>query len=212
MAMVLCGLAIGAAAPAAHALGVLDMTGDFLPSYTGPHGGDLDVVGSFVTYNPITDMFVFAGIMDADIGTTPDSFYVWGVNRGAGTAGFASLGINNVLFDAIVRFNGDGSGTVTGTSPPTALPAGTAKVVGSTIIGQVSGSLLPTRGFAKSDYSWNLWPRAAGITGNAAISDFAPDNANLPVTALSPVPEPASAALLLLGLGVLLPALRKRTH
>jgi hypothetical protein len=209
-ATALCGLAMAAVTPAAHALGVLDMTGDFIASYTGPQGGDLDVVGSFVTYNPVTDMFVFAGIMNADIGTTPGSVYVWGVNRGAGAAGFAGIGIDNVFFDAIVRFSGDGSGTVTGTTPATQLPAGTAKVIGSTIIGQISGSLLPSQGFAKSDYSWNLWPRAAGIAGTAAISDFAPDNANLPVTTLSPVPEPASVALWLLGLAALAPALRKR--
>jgi hypothetical protein len=43
---------------------------------------------------------------------------------------------------------------------------------------------------------------AAGraFSGFAAISDFAPDNANFTAT---PVPEPASAALWLAGLGAL---------
>jgi hypothetical protein len=195
------GLALLAgAAPLAQALSVNDASDDFVASYTGAHAGDLDVIGSFVTYNAATDMFVFAGTMNADIGTTSGAFYVWGVNRGTGTAAFASIGIGNVLFDAVVRFNADGSGVVTGTAPPTTLAAGTAQVIGSTIIGQISGALLPSKGFAKADYTWNLWPRDGGVAGLGAISDFAPDNANLNVTVLSAVPEPASAALLALGL------------
>lgn len=201
-----CGLALAAAAPWAQAVNVTDVAGDFLASYTGARTGDLDVISSFVTYNPVTDMFVFAGTMNADIGTTASAFYVWGVNRGAGTAPFASIGINNVFFDTVVRFNIDGSGTAGGV----ALAAGTAKVIGSTIIGQISGSLLPSTGFAKTAYTWNLWPRDGAVSGTAAISDFAPDNANVLVTTLAPVPEPASVAMLALGLGVIGIARRRR--
>ncbi|CAN5334536.1 hypothetical protein BH11PSE10_BH11PSE10_18020 [soil metagenome] len=209
-AAALCGLALAAAAPMAQALNVSDVAGDFLASYSGAKGGDLDVINSFVTYNALTDVFVFAGTLNADIGTTPGAFYVFGINRGTGTAPFAAIGAGNVVFDSVVRFNADGSGTVTGTTPPTQLPIGTVKVFGSTIIGTISGSLLPSKGFAKTDYTWNLWPRLSGVAGLSAISDFAPNNAMVPVTPLNAVPEPASVALLALGLGVV--AMARRRH
>lgn len=203
LAAALCGLALTAMAPAAQALGVSDVSGDFMPSFTGTHGGDLDVLGAFVTYNPNTDVFTFAGTMNADIGTTAGASYVWGVNRGGAVATpFAGIGVNNVKFDSVVVFKADGTGTVTvfGASPTTTVLS-SAAVIGSTLIGQVSGQLLTSTGFAKTDYTWNLWPRQAGIAGTAAISDFAPNNANIGVTVLSAVPEPSSAALLALGLG-----------
>lgn len=183
------------AAPAVHAATSVDPANDFIPTYTGPHGGDLDVISSFVSYNPSTDMFTFSGTMNAAMGTTPGSFYVWGVDRGAGTAGFATLGTGypNILFDTVVILRADGTGTAAGTP----LPAGTVQMNGDTISASFSGALLPSRGFAKTDYTWNLWPRAGSVTGTAAISDFAPDGSNLAVTA---VPEPASFALMGLGL------------
>ena len=201
----LSAISLGLAPSLSHAIGVSDATGDFVAGYTGSHQGDLDVIGSFVTYNPGTDMFVFAGTMNGDIGLSPAGFYVWGVDRGAGTPEFAPNGLPDILFDAVVVFNQDGSGRVVdlGTGTPTELPAGTAQVVGSTIIGQVSGSLLASTGFAKTDYTWNLWPRDGTLPmGFGQISDFAPDDVNAPVIALTtPVPEPAATALLALGLG-----------
>ena len=182
-------------APAVHAATSTDPVGDFIPTYTGPHGGDLDVVSSTVSYNAATDMFTFSGTMNAAMGTTPGSFYVWGVDRGAGVASFASLGTGypNILFDTVVILRADGTGAAAGT----ALPAGTVQLNGDTISASFSGALLPTKGLAKADYTWNLWPRAGGVAGNAAISDFAPDGTNLAVTA---VPEPSTFALLGLGL------------
>ena len=190
----------------AMAIGVTDAVGDYVPGFSGSRLGDLDVVGSFLTYNVATDKFVFSGTMESNIGVTPGGFYVWGVNRGAGTAGFAANGFGGVLFDAIVRFNQDGSGTVNGT----AVPAGTARVIGTTIIAEVNGSLFPSTGFAKTAYTWNLWPRDPTLTGFAAISDFAPDNSNAGVTVVGAVPEPGVWLLVLAGMPVL--ALRQRQH
>ena len=207
-----CAGALTVCAGMSHAIGVTDARGDYVAGFTGSKAGDLDVIGSFVTYNVATNMFVFSGTMDADIGATPGGFYVWGVNRGAGTAGFAANGVGGVLFDSIVRLNQDGSGTVIRFSGPdagaTPLAAGTAKIIGSTIIGQVNGSLLTGNGFAKPAYTWNLWPRDPTLTAFAAISDFAPDNSNLGVTVIGSVPEPTSLAMFALGLGAL--ALGKR--
>jgi PEP-CTERM motif len=91
----------------------------------------------------------------------------------------------------------DGSGTVGGVGD---LAPGSVKISGNTITGIVSGSMLESTGFAnKLDYTWNLWPRDIAFAGFAAISDFAPDNANFTSTP-GLVPEPETYALLLAGL------------
>ena len=178
---------------------ITDPIGDFIPSFTGPHHGDLDVASAFVTYNPGTDTFFFSGTMDDAIGTTPTAFYVWGVDRGTGTARFGALA-SGVLFDSVVILRPDGTATVNRFNGATNLPVGTASFAGNTISGSISGSLLASTGFAKTAYTWNLWPRDSSQLGNAAISDFAPDNATV---AVAVVPEPATVALLALGLGAL---------
>ena len=177
--------------------GISDPVNDFLPSYTGAHHGDLDVVSSFVNYNPGTDTFFFSGTMDAAIGTTASAFYVWGVDRGNGAARFGALA-PGVLFDSVVIFRLDGTATVNRFNGSNNLPSGTATFAGNTIQGNISGALLTSTGFDKTAYTWNLWPRDGSQSGNAAISDFAPDNSNAAVTV---VPEPSTVALLVLGLG-----------
>jgi hypothetical protein len=209
------GLATLALAGSAHAIGIVDAKGDWVPGYSGPTGGDLDVVGAYVTYNVKSDAFVFVATLDDDIGTTAGAFYVWGVNRGAGTARFAGNGIAGVLFDTVVVLNQDGSGAVNrlagAGAGATPLAAGTAQSFGSTIVVTVAGSLLASNGFAKTDYTWNLWPRAgAPLSGFAAISDFAPDNSNMLVTTVGAVPEPTSALLLAGGLALLALGARRR--
>ncbi|MBC7733977.1 MAG: PEP-CTERM sorting domain-containing protein [Bacteriovorax sp.] len=179
--------------------GISDPVNDFLPSYTGAHHGDLDVVSSFVNYNPGTDTFFFSGTMDAAIGTTASAFYVWGVDRGKGAARFGALA-PGVLFDSVVIFRLDGTATVNRFNGSNNLPSGTATFAGNTIQGNISGALLTSTGFDKTAYTWNLWPRDGSQSGNAAISDFAPDNSNAAVTV---VPEPSTVALLVLGLGAM---------
>lgn len=193
---------------ASHALdGITDPKGDFLATFGGSAtaSADLDVLAATVLYNASTDTFTLKATLDGNVGSTATGLYVWGVNRGAGTAGFAaSLGIDGVRFDRVILLNPNGTGTVAGAG---ALPAGSVIVSGKTITATVSGAMLPGTGFSnKLDYTWNLWPRNTVFAGTAAISDFAPNNANFTAT---PVPEPASAALLLGGLG-LVAAYRRR--
>lgn len=189
-----------------HALdSITDAKGDFLPTFAGSAAStDLDVLSASVFYNPGTDVFTLRATMDGLIGSTATGLYVWGVNRGAGTAAFASNGITGVRFDRVILLRPDGTGSIGGVG---ALPGGSITISGKTITATVSGSLLPSTGFNKLDYTWNLWPRNAAFSGFAAISDFAPNNSNFTTT---PVPEPGSAALLLGGLGIVAFVARRR--
>lgn len=189
----------------AHALdSITDRIGDFLPSFAGSiSSGDLDVIAATVTYDPGSNLFTFSSTQNGAVGSTPGGFYVWGVNRGAGTAGFGAQGLTGVLFDRVVLLRPDGTGSIGGT----ALPPGSVTVSGNVITGVVSGALLPSTGFAPANYTFNVWPRDGAFSGFAAISDFAPDNANFTATV---VPEPAS--LLLMGLGVAGLMLRRRAR
>jgi hypothetical protein len=192
-----CALLTIAFVPAAHALdGITDRPGDFVPTFAGSSAStDLDVLSATVLYNPGDSIFTLISTMSGPIGSTATGFYVWGVNRGAGTAGFAANGIDGVRFDRVVILRPDGSGQIGG-GP--ALAAGSVTISGNTITGQVPLSLLPSTGFANPlDYTWNLWPRDGAFSGFAAISDFAPDNSNFTTT---PVPEPGTLALWAAGL------------
>lgn len=198
------GAAALAAAPLlGHAAlsGITDSSGDFLATFAGSStSADLDVISATVLYDATHDLFKLTATMSGAVGTTASALYVWGVNRGAGTANFAAFGIDGVRFDSVVLLRPDGSGSIGG-GP--ALPAGSVTVSGNTLTGIVSGSLLPSTGFAnKLDYTWNLWPRDTTFAGFAAISDFAPDNANFTSTA-GLVPEAGTLAMMAAGLAAL---------
>jgi hypothetical protein len=159
-----------------------DRAGDFLASFTGPRNPDLDVLRGEVSFDGAS--FTFQSTSAGPIGTTPGALFVWGVNRGAGTARFPDIA-PGVLFDAVVIAQADGTGRVvdlTATPPaPTVLPAGSVTINGNNITIRVPAALLPSKGFTPGrEYTVNHWPRT-GAGNNNQISDFAPDNSNVPV-------------------------------
>lgn len=199
--------AMSAASPAAAVVG--DARGDFLASYEGPRTEDLDVAAAAVLLDG--DIVQFGGVMFDRIGISPDTRYVWGIDRGAGTpgllAGSPPLGAG-VLFDAVLQFRADGSGQLIAfdDSAPatfTEFAAGTIGVFGSVSIARIPLALLPSRGFAPTQYRFNLWTR--GGDGNSGIADFAVRR----TFAVEGVPEPASWALLVIGFGLVGASLRR---
>lgn len=183
-----------------------DPANDFLSTYTGPQAGDVDVLSASVAYDG-TD-YIFKATMNGDIGTTSGALYVWGFNRGQGTARFSPNipGTEDILFDSVVLMRPDTTMTVNRIvgGGSTNFGAGSVLVNGASISARVAATELPSLGFSLDKYTWNLWPRV-GTGNNNQISDFAPDHTN---AAVDVVPEPAS--IIALGGALLAVAKRRR--
>lgn len=162
---------------------ITDPTGDFLPTYTGPKIGALDVISAGGTFDGTT-YHLFAMLAGPAVSAPAGSSFVWGINKGGApevfVTGTPSVGAG-VRFNAVGLIRPDGSLGGLATS---------GTVSGSNIDIFIPLSALPSTGFAPQDYTWNLWPRSGG--GNALISDFAPDASNERFTL---IPEPATLAV-----------------
>lgn len=143
--------------------------------------------------------------MSGPIGTTNLAQYIWGIDRGTGTArlntGATPVGAG-VTFDAVIALNNVGGGSINLLPGTTSLAPGAVSIAGNNITVTVAASALPSKGvFTFDQYQWNLWPRV-GSGNNNQISDFAPNNSTLGVLAITPVPEPDVLAMMLAGLGL----------
>jgi len=198
-------LALMASAPAV-ATTVADPVGDFIPSFTGPQTGDLDVTSFSVTFNPTTEIFAITGVLAGNIDPQADYYYVTGVNTGAGAiAPFGSIGEPNVVFDRAVIVGSEGAGEAFVGANPLDFT-----ISGNTFQVLVPLSLLPSTGRDPTAYAFNLWPRTDLVPSNlAAISDFAPNNSEIHPTA---VPEPSSWLLLLAGFAAMGGTLRYQSR
>ena len=81
VAMACCSLAVSTPVSAAT---VFDPVGDFLPSYTGPQIGELDVTSFSVVFDPGTSIFTIGGTLAGAIDPGTGGFYAIGVDTGAG--------------------------------------------------------------------------------------------------------------------------------
>jgi len=108
--------------------------------------------------------------------------YVWGVDRGVGTARFGDIA-TGVHFDAVVVARPDGTGSVRDftTNVATPLPVGSVVISGNSLTVRVPAAMLPPQGFSLARYTVAFWPRS-GLASNEQIADFSPDNGNAPLT------------------------------
>jgi hypothetical protein len=181
-------------------------------SYAGPPNPALDVLSVNVVLNTSQDTFTFtqtmagpiSGLINPTTGALLGS-YSWGINHGYSSSNFAELGLPNVLFDAVLTLNPNGTGSYRGT----ATPAGAVTVSGDTLTAVLPASFLApppqpanAQGPLLPDTGWtfNLWPRSSfqpnGTSipfGDAQIADFAPDAIDF--ASVQVVPEPPSLAM-----------------
>ena len=198
-------LSIVASSPT-YAASIVDAAGDIIPSFVGTGSPDLDVTNFAVSLNPSATTFTLGATLAGDINPALPGFYVIGVDTGAGAIRpFGGIGEPNVVFDQVIIVQKNGTATL-GANTLSVLLAGNEFIV------SVPVSLLPATGFAPQNYGFNIWPReGAVVTNNSQITDFAPNNALLAVTGVfTPVPEPASWLMMILGFGVIGGVLRFR--
>ena len=172
-------------------------------SYVGPHNGDFNIVSGNASLNG--SIFNLDATFSDLIGKTPPPnsvFYVWGVNRGTNATPF---GTNRpgIMFDAVVISNPTLNENFVDdlvSNVITPLSASDVDVSGDTLDLHVPASLLPSQGFTIQDYTVSLWTRdGLNPADFTQIAQFAPSNSNVPVS----VPEPATWAMLLAGLGAM---------
>jgi hypothetical protein len=168
-------------------------TTGFLPTYTGPKNGDLDLASVSATIDG--DDLVLSATAEAPIGTTPGAVYVWGVDTigASAPAPFASEGFGRVLFNDAVAAAPGGAGVT---------------VSGDTITDTVAISSLKDVVLKPEQFGVSLWTVAG--KGFSGFAEFAPGNGTFTPSLASAVPEPANWALMIVGLGAMGAAMRAR--
>lgn len=203
----------GGLGSSAHAAS--DPLGDFLGTYAGPQNANLDFTDATARFDGTN--FNLGLTLAGPVTESPGLLHVWGVNRGAGTPrlniAFDPDLDPSVRFDSVVvLFNDRTLRVVTfpQAGPPTLTNFANAVTInGNSLSVSVPFSLLPSRGFASSSYTFQLWSRFRTnpmVDGNnTEIADFGP-------RIFAAVPEPASWAMMIAGFALLGAGMRRRNH
>lgn len=223
-----------AASTTAQATTVTDGSG-ILNTFSGnPDSPDLNAVSATATFDS-NNIFLSATMAGAigltaatsqAAGGTDQGVYIWGVDRGAGTAlldnptGLTDTTVRvgaGVTFDAFILlnnlFNGQGDATVVlldqnaNFFSATQLAAGSVTFSGDTINLIVPLADLPSQGFNVADFGFNIWPRLNGTHDNTLVASFLPSDHDFQGSA---VPEPAAWTLMIGGFGMAGAMLRSR--
>ena len=142
--------------PPAYATSITDPIGDFIPSFTGAQTPDRDVVSA--SADLVGNTFTFSGTLNGAVGSTAGTVYVFGVNRGQGTARFGAIA-SNVLFDSVVIVTPGAPTVVRGLLPgegATTLASSATTVSGNSLSVAFADSLLPGQEFTTDQYTVNL--------------------------------------------------------
>ena len=90
-------------------------------SFAGPANPALDVLSVNVILDPgqntLTFMQTMAGPLSGLVNPTNGALfgsYSWGINHGYSSSNFSEIGLPNVLFDAVLTLNPNGTGSYRG--------------------------------------------------------------------------------------------------
>jgi len=203
--------AIGLAGPVSAAC-TPDPQGDFLATYTGPHVGEVDI--RCIDVRLQAGVFKITVKADDIIGGSGKSYFVLGINRGAGIPRLQFIGAPPPLrpdlnFDAILLAYTNGPPDLSVLPPPNfvSLP-GAVSISGDTLTAWLPLSYLPSTGFTPENYEFTVWTdyQVTGQIGDAN-NNYIPDFSS---TIHPSVPEPASWAMMLGGFGAIGGAMRSR--
>lgn len=211
----LAAVAATALAVEARATLVADPVGDFEPTYVGPHVDDADITGIGVSFDGTN--FTMTMTTAGTIGTTPGTYYVWGINRGNGVPRLQFVGAPPAIkpklrFNAVDLTYPDGSSVIGGLSFPPSFTSypGLVSVNGNMLTAILPAALVPSNGYDFSHYQFTVWAHVPDgplddSPSNARIADF-----SRTVNIAGAVPEPASWAMLVTGFGLAGAVLRRR--
>lgn len=191
-----------------------DPDDDFIPTFTGMPVQELDIRS--VDASLKDGVFNLSVTTDAPIGQSSSSYYVWGINRGAGAPRLQFVGAPPPLrpdlnFDAIFITYADQTAEYSLLPPPNFMNiAGAVQISGNTLTAQLPLAMLPSNGFTVGQYEFTVWSHYnpfGPITGanNSQIADFSP-------TIRAAIPEPASWALMIAGFGLAGAGARRRVR
>ena len=229
--ILLAAAALSLGSEAAHAATVTDPAKDILATFhsgAGPfHPGNVDITSFGVNFDAATQDFSITSGFGGDVDSDNATIFVIGVNTGSATNHpfgpsdtaplvdpdpqdlnrAVDLGGNAISFNRTFIVHQDGSVSTSGTGP--SLANARADINGDTFRVAIPLSDFPAaaKGFLPQDFSFNLWTRN-GLGDNHQVADFA--LADRMLTVGGAVPEPASWALMIGGLGLTGAALRRQ--